>query len=64
MALPRGAIGLSLVPQWCESILGVTVEEVQGNQVPLEWTEIFGGLLELWHDPWISSRLSVESASS
>ena len=36
--------GLSHVPQWCESILGVTVEAVHGNQVHLEWTETFGGL--------------------
>ena len=34
--------GLSHVPQWCESILGVTVEAVQGNQVPLDWTDTFG----------------------
>ena len=32
------------MPQWCESILGVTVEAVHGNQVHLEWTETFGGL--------------------
>ena len=25
---------LSHVPQWCESILGLKVEAVQGNQVP------------------------------
>ena len=36
----------------------MTVEAVQGNQVHLEWTETFGGLLEWWHDPW--SRLSCE----
>ena len=47
VAFPRGfPTGLSQVPPWCESILGVNVEAVQGNQVPLEWTETFGGLLE------------------
>ena len=34
---------LSHMPPWCESILGMKVEAVQGNQVPLEWTETFGG---------------------
>ena len=42
----------------CGSILGVVLEGVKGNQVPLEWTETFGSLLKLWHDPWSSSRLS------
>ena len=32
------ATGLSHVPSCCESILGVTVESVQGNQVYLEWS--------------------------
>ena len=50
LAFPRGVIGLSHVPPWCESLLGVTVEAVQGNQVHLEWTETFGGHLEWWHD--------------
>ena len=36
--------GLSHVLPWCESIFGVTFEAVQGNQVPLEWTEVFGVL--------------------
>ena len=36
--------GLSHVPPWCESILGLKVEAVQGKQVSLEWTETFGGL--------------------
>ena len=59
VAFPGGfPTGQSQVPPWCESILLVTVESVQGNQVPLEWTETFGGLLEWWHDPWSSSRLS------
>ena len=41
--------GLSHVPPWCESILGVTVEAVQGNQVYLEWTGTLGsfGMLAL-----------------
>ena len=38
--------GLSHVPPWCESILGLKVEAVQGKQVSLEWTEISGGLWE------------------
>ena len=51
-AFPRGFhTGLSHVPPWCESILGVKVEAVQGKQDPLEWTETSGGLLEWWHDP-------------
>ena len=51
-ALPRGFhTGLSHVPSWCESILGVKVEAVQGKQDPLEWTETSAGLLEWWHDP-------------
>ena len=38
-ALPRGfPTGLSHVPPWCESILGLKVEAVQGYQVSLEWT--------------------------
>ena len=42
---PRGfSTGLSHVPPWWESILGVKVEAVQGKHVPLEWTEISGGL--------------------
>ena len=42
---PRGfPTGLSHVPPWWESILGVKVEAVQGKQVPLEWTETSGGL--------------------
>ena len=35
--------GLSHVPPWCESILGLKVEAVQGKQVSLEWTETSGG---------------------
>ena len=51
-AFPRGfPTGLSHVPPVCESILGLKVEAVQGNQVLLEWTEISGGLSEWWHGP-------------
>ena len=43
-AFPRGfPTGFSHVPPWCESILGVKVEAVQGKQDPLEWTETSGG---------------------
>ena len=46
-AFPRGfPTGLSHVPPWCESILGLKVEAVQGEQVSLEWTETSGGLWE------------------
>ena len=39
-AFPRGfSTGLSHVPTWCESILGLKFEAVQGIQVSLEWTE-------------------------
>ena len=38
-AFPRGfPTWLSHVPPWCESILGLKVEAVQGKQVSLEWT--------------------------
>ena len=40
----RLSTGLSHVPPWCESILGLKVEAVQGKQVSLEWTETSGGL--------------------
>ena len=34
-AFPRGfPTGLSHVPQWCESILGLKVESVRGNRFP------------------------------
>ena len=46
-AFPRGfPTGLSHVPPWFESILGLKVEAVQGKQVSLEWTETSGGLGE------------------
>ena len=42
-AFARGfPTGLSHVPTWCESILGLKVEAVQGKQVSLEWTETSG----------------------
>ena len=42
-AFPRGfSSGLSHVPPWCESILGLKVEAVPGKQVSLEWTEKSG----------------------
>ena len=44
-AFPRGfPTGLSHVPPWCELILGLKVEAVQGKQVSLEWTETSRGL--------------------
>ena len=62
---PRGfPTGLSHVPPWFESILGLKVEAVQGKQVSLEWTEISGGLREWWHDPGVPLAFPVESASS
>ena len=46
-AFPRGfPTELSHVPPWCESILGLKVEALQGNQFSLEWTETSGGLWE------------------
>ena len=43
-AVPRGfPTGISHVPPWCEPILGMKVEAVQGKQDPLEWTEKSGG---------------------
>ena len=56
--------GLSHVPPWCESILGLKVKTVQRKQVSLEWTESSGGLWECWHDPGVSLAFPVESASS
>ena len=64
-AFPGGfPTGLSPVPPWCESILGLKVEAVQGKQVSLEWTETSGGLWEWWHDPGVPLVIPVESASS
>ena len=64
-AFPRGfPTGLSQVPPWCESILGLKVEAEQGKQVSLEWTETSGGLWEWWHDPGVPLAFPVESAST
>ena len=50
VAFPRGfPTGLSHVPTWCESILGLKLEAVQGIQVYLEWTETSRGLSDWWH---------------
>ena len=63
-AFPRGfPTGLSHVPPWCESIIGLKVEAVQGKQVSLGWTETSGGLWEWWHDPGVPLAFPVESAS-
>ena len=56
--------GLSHVPPWCELILGLQVEAVQGKQVSLERTETSGGLWEWWHDHGVPLAFPVESASS
>ena len=64
-AFPRGfPTGLSHVPLWCDSILGLKVEAVQGKQVSLEWTETCVGLWEWSHDPAVPLAFPVESASS
>ena len=64
-AFPRGfPTGLSHVPPWCESILSLKVEAVQGKQVSLEWTETYGGFWECWHGPEVALAFPVESASS
>ena len=64
-AFPRGfPTGLSHVPPWCESILGLNPEEVQGKQVSLEWTDTSGGLWEWWHDAGVPLAFLVEIASS
>ena len=64
-AFPRGfPTGLSHVAPWCESILGLKVEAVQGKEVSLEWTETSGGLWEWWHDPGVCLAFPVESVSS
>ena len=64
-SFPRGfPTALSHVSRWCESILGVKAEAVQGKQVSLEWTETSWGLWEWWHDPGVPLAFPVESASS
>ena len=52
------------MPPWCEWILGLKVEAVQGKQVSLEWTETSGGLREWWHNPGVPVAFPVESTSS
>ena len=62
-AFQRGfPTGLLHVPSWCESILGLKVEAVQGKQVSLEWTETSGGHWERLHDPGVPLAFPVESA--
>ena len=62
-SFPRGfPTGLPHVPPWCESILGLKVEAVQGKQISLEWTETHGGPWEWWHDPGVPLVFRVESA--
>ena len=56
--------GCTTMPPWCESILGLKVEAVQGKQVSLEWFETSGGLWECWNDPGVPLAFPVESASS
>ena len=64
-AFPRGfPTRLSHVPPWCESILGLKADALQGKQLSLEWTETSRGLWEWWHDPGVSLAFPVESASS
>ena len=64
-AFPRGfPTGLSHVPPWCGSILGLKGEAVQGKQVSLEWPETSGGLWDWWHDPGVPLAFPVEIASS
>ena len=64
-AFPPGfPTGLSHVPPWCESILGLKVKVVQGKQVSLEWTETSVGLWEWWHDTGVPLSFPVESTAS
>ena len=64
-AFPRGfPTGLSHVPPWCEWILGLKVEAVQGKQDSLEWTEKSLALREWCHDPGDPLVFPVETASS
>ena len=67
-AFPRGfptRLSHRAVPHpWCESILGLKVEAVQGKQVSLEWTETSGGPWQWWHDPGVPLAFPVEIASS
>ena len=57
-AFPRDfPTGLSHLPPWCESILGLKVEAVQENRFP--WNGLrYLGTLGMVARPWSSSRLS------
>ena len=61
---PGFSKGLSYAPPWCDLILGLKVEAVQGKQVSLEWTESSGGLWEWWHYPGVPLAFPVEISSS
>ena len=64
-AFPGGfPTGLSHVPPWCELILGLKVEAVQGKQDFLELTETSEGLWEWCHDPGLPLAFPVESTPS
>ena len=63
-AFPRRfPTGLSHVSPWCESILGLKVEAVQGKQFSLDGLRHLGDSVNVAR-PRSSSRLSVVSASS
>ena len=65
VAFPRGfPTGLSHMPPWCESILALKVEALQGKQISLEWTETSGALWEWCHDPGVPLAFTAESAFS
>ena len=49
---------------WCESILSLKVEAVQGKQFSVEWNETSGGVWERWQEPGVPLPFQVESASS
>ena len=68
-SLPRGfptRLSHEAVPR--SHVVGVDpwLERVgsAGKQVPLEWTDTSGGLLEWWHDPGVPLAFPVENASS
>ena len=59
-AFPRGfPTRLSHVPPWCEWILGLNADALQGKQLSLEWTETSRGLWEWWHDPGVPIAFPV-----
>ena len=47
------------MPPWCETILDLKVDLVQGKQVTLEWTETSGGLWKWWQDPGVPLAFPV-----